>query len=117
MVNFKSIKINEMKKVLKEVTADNGYTWKIERRVDGLFITNNYFTNNENIEEGFRVFECEEGVLKAELRYSKNGETTYNSSVNIWLIEDSKWADLKEFNLEAFERVARSCKNYFNNRV
>lgn len=116
--DFNKISVKRMKEILKEVSKEDMNKWDVVINSKGLFITNNFFTNNAEIQEGYYIYLNDEWksynpIVKVRLIYTQNGEEVYNHTILNLLIGQDEFSDFKEYNEEVFKYICKKIlKNY-----
>lgn len=117
--DFNKIPVKRMKEILKEVSKEDMNKWDVVTNSKGLFITNDFFTNNAEIQEGYYVYLNDEWksynpIVKVRLIYTQNGEEVYNHTILNLLIGQDEFSDFKEYNEEVFKYICKKIlKNYW----
>ena len=117
--DFNKIPVKRMKEILKEVSKEDMNKWDVVTNSKGLFITNDFFTNNAEIQEGYYIYLNDEWksynpIVKVRLIYTQNGEEVYNHTVLNLLIGQDEFSDFKEYNEEVFKYICKKIlKNYW----
>lgn len=116
--DFKKVTLERMNRILKEATKEDMNKWSVERKDNGLFVTNDFFTNNAEIQEGYYIYLNDEWksynpIVKVRLIYTQNGEEVYSHTVLNLLIGQDEFSDFKEYNEEVFKYICKKIlKNY-----
>lgn len=116
--DFNKIPVKRMKEILKEVSKEDMNKWDVVTNSKGLFITNDFFTNNAETQEGYYIYLNDEWksynpIVKVRLIYTQNGEEVYNHTVLNLLIGQDEFSDFKEYNEEVFKYICKKIlKNY-----
>lgn len=117
--DFNKIPVKRMKEILKEVSKEDMNKWDVVTNSKGLFITNDFFTNNAEIQEGYYIYLNDEWksynpIVKVRLIYTQNGEEVYNHTILNLLIGQDEFSDFKEYNEEVFKYICKKIlKNYW----
>ena len=117
--DFNKISVKRMKEILKEVSKEDMNKWDVVINSKGLFITNNFFINNAEIQEGYYIYLNDEWksynpIVKVRLIYTQNGEEVYNHTVLNLSIGQDEFSDFKEYNEEVFKYICKKIlKNYW----
>ena len=115
--DFNKVSVKRMKEILKEVSKEDMNKWDVVTNSKGLFITNDFFTNNVEIQEGYYIYLNDEWksynpIVKVRLIYTQNGEEVYNHTVLNLSIGQDEFSDFKEYNEEVFKYI---CKKILKN--
>ena len=116
--DFNKISVKRMKEILKEASKEDMNKWDVVTNSKGLFITNDFFTNNAEIQEGYYIYLNDEWksynpIVKVRLIYTQNGEEVYSHTVLNLLIGQDEFSDFKEYNEEVFKYIYKKIlKNY-----
>lgn len=110
--DFNKIPVKRMKEILKEVSKEDMNKWDVVTNSKGLFITNDFFTNNTEIQEGYYIYLNDEWksynpIVKVRLIYTQNGEEVYNHTILNLLIGQDEFSDFKEYNEEVFKYICK----------
>lgn len=110
--DFNKISVKRMKEILKEVSKEDMNKWDVVTNSKGLFITNDFFTNNAEIQEGYYIYLNDEWksynpIVKVRLIYTQNEEEVYSHTVLNLLIGQDEFSDFKEYNEEVFKYICK----------